>query len=109
MLIVVLLLAHDFTRCPGAIMGGEETAGAMIYINEEFAGAMRKYEQDQYGFIETRLCKYIKKGDLLRAEKEGYQTFSTILDPSYDASASPSTWVWIKLTPLDESKQSPNL
>jgi hypothetical protein len=111
--ILLLLFFVPFgNQCPGEILGGEEAIGARIYLNGQYVGTMEKYKYIDYPRereeVKIRACTYLKKGDLLRAEKEGHQVYTAIIDPSYNDSRSPPLWAWIKLTPLDEGKQSPN-
>lgn len=104
----LILFAMTFTRYPSATFGDESTIGARIYLNGEFAGLMEKYKyrvsEDEY--TDVRLCRWVEKGDHLRAEKEGYKIYSATLEPSYDDSGSPWRWVSIELTPLAHDEKA---
>lgn len=108
MLLISPFISHLFTLCPSAIFGEENTLGARIYINGEFAGAMEKYTYKMYQkqYTDVRLCRWIEKGDHLRAEKEGYRTYTATLKPSYNDSDSPVVQAWIELVPLAREEPS---
>jgi hypothetical protein len=105
-LMILPFLGPLFTLCPHAISGSENTLGARIYLNEEFAGVMEqyKYKVGEEEYTDIRLCTRIKDGDRLRAEKEGYETYTATLETSYNDSGDPSTWVTRRLTPIGEDK-----
>lgn len=111
LLLVYLLLpfiGSIFIKCPRAIYGEENATGARIYLNGDLAGVMEK-SKCKLNVIEydcVRLCTRIKKGDHLRAEKDGYETYTSTLDPSINVSASTSAWVWIELTPLANKEKT---
>lgn len=101
-LLILPFISHIFTLCPEAIFGNENTLGARIYLNGEFAGIMEKYSYKRYQkqYTDIRLCTRIKDGDRLRAEKEGYEKYTAILNTSFNDSDAPMRRAWINLMPL---------
>jgi hypothetical protein len=97
----VLTIVHRHAKCPSEILGGEEAVGARIYINGKYVGVMEEHQKYADISLPARICVWFDKEDQLRAEKEGYQTLTTKLDPFFNDSRSPPVVSYIELTPLE--------
>jgi hypothetical protein len=106
--VLVLFLANMFHRCHAVIEGEKEEIGAKVYINDQYVGVIKKYRESEFidDLIFSRLCTWFKKGDSLRIEKEGYQTYTAILDPYVNDSGPPDYVVHVRLGPLSEGEGS---
>lgn len=105
-LAVVLIPA----KCESQIDEGERAIGAKVYLNGQFLGLMeeRQWRWDDKVFRDSRFCtrRRLRKGDLLRVEKEGFQTYTATIDPNIDESGPPYYRVYIKLVPLSDGEGS---
>lgn len=106
LLTVVLIPA----KCESRIDEGEDAIGARVYINGRFLGLMeeRQWNWDDKAFLDSRFCTWrrLRKGDLLRVEKEDFHTYTATIDPYIDESGPPYFRVHMKLVPLSEGDES---